>query len=1677
MQIERNEVGKGWGACTAFTRRGVLFGVTILALATLAGSALPQATSFNYTPGQLVIKAAVLSIDPATPNPNLMVGAGIMEGLRRASFKPPRWDIINPRGGSGLTTYIPEGSPDYWNVILTPGEHTDLSGYHLLYLCTDDITGLDAFQVDSLLEAVNEGAVLWIDVPKDAGMVTGPPGSGTPWQDAPFFFGVTADSYLAHSAITNHALVTRPFCLTLQHIRRLGVQPPPGVAPCPNEWTWDVLDISTNANLQPLLIGDECPLDPAAPGPFATIAVAGRYGSGGFVVTAGDVGSEIARWTDPLDIRWDGDGSAATPVFLSDPRPEQAADVMFGYNVIAWATGWTQSRQAARGAGASLGELRAEMDVKWQSPDIGAVASSPVIDEAGRVFVLSYAPNPTLYCFDSDPGQDLDGDGLADDGIPDYLGETSADLIWSYPLPAGLTPRSSSPATARAMFVAGAAGSIDLDVVLFSAVDPSGGDGSVTCLNAVDGALLWTSTIAGYGGSDVVTLSTPVIHNSYVYVLSSEYAAGGPGPNPWDNAYGRVHCLDIAAGGVLPTGFAWHYPEDSATLTEPQFSLPPVDDPEWVANSARSLLPPVPTPTPSICNTARYQDTGALDPHLNAVVYFGTPTSFVYDASLATPAQVMVPQGADFALVPTPLGDGGAVPTPDPFAANRNHYRVRLDVSGPTAVSAAEYVYEGVGGTETAAYSGAAPTIVGPYAQYAPDEVREFLAGIPAASASTNYYDVQAGCRVHVTYTASGTRHEFDYLPGPVLFRRPHDRETNVPLTSPPPDEWVLGGQRRAGGPTISGDILTAALTVSFDGDGSSLASGYDLPGRAGAIVGLDPATGVIVWKYDPQGSPGGIPAPGIVLPTGPARVHVDGAPADAGDVIVGVSSQEISDSPPDTGCVGQVFGLDPRPDVTIRVRLPIPAGHSTPSTPLLTKPAPQLWLIDGTIPGNWDAAPATFPEIDPSCYEVDYVNRTITFPAEKAHNVLDTTGVARGPVYGKMLIVTFNCDVNDPVTPDDPSDDTYCDGTPAFADYCVYGVPDLARWQYIAGMIRLRHHPVALSGGATALTMTLANGVLVTGWTPGEAVVTACGIDWLPTGLIDMSGAVFVPSDPPPGGLVLPPVQRGAEVLVSYSACSLDGPVSIPNAYAPRERHQVPYSFGRAVGGVAVANGGRTIVIGTESLNLDADLDLLPDAGPDVGGYSPTGAVPDPQRTLLALSWDKVSNFVRGLLLRPVNRSPLAPGVPVVSSSPAVNGDTVVISSRDLAAISNRWSDPPGGYEGIPAGAPSGHASALSPVRTVITDNQRIVETVGGEPDWVCTGTRSLDAAWLNTDAALLGGYPDNVPVFRMPFNRPAKAFRLGREHFLTTYVTRSGAVQRYKYPIYPPEPAVIPPPLGIPEGTPWPPADSGIRPGNYLIVDTGNNRVVEVDRQGRLVWPLANYPLTAPANSRRDGDRLGFDFYTSPYNGLPDAPIPPPAVPYCTPLDLKAPTDAHRFMAWNYDTGIWEMHTVIADSGNYRVLDVITTFTYDPSSGSVLQQHEVVIVTPPQVRVMSGPRRGEYVRVSYTKAQPLFHPYDGSVIGYLCAAENLHELLVVEAGSMIVNPVGTAPLPCLPSTPAGNNGTWALWSWLYDMDLDGNPDTIERLTFDNIRHMEVSRNLDYADANGDGSVDPEPY
>lgn len=128
-----------------------------------------------------------------------------------------------------------------------------------------------------------------------------------------------------------------------------------------------------------------------------------------------------------------------------------------------------------------------------------------------------------------------------------------------------------------------------------------------------------------------------------------------------------------------------------------------------------------------------------------------------------------------------------------------------------------------------------------------------------------------------------------------------------------------------------------------------------------------------------------------------------------------------------------------------------------------------------------------------------------------------------------------------------------------------------------------------------------------------------------------------------------------------------------------------------------------------------------------------------------------------------------------------------------------------------------------------------------------------------------------------------------------------------------------------------------------NFLVCDTGNHRIVEVNRAGEVVWELKSF--------------------ADPYNILEGA----------EPLTLSTPTCVQRWVQPQFDRqgtliGI-EIHTLVVDAGNYRILDIRDVVPTDPRRGN--QEYHVLV----WASRTNSPLR----RYQYQSAQRL---PDGSVV-----------------------------------------------------------------------------------------------
>jgi len=198
------------------------------------------------------------------------------------------------------------------------------------------------------------------------------------------------------------------------------------------------------------------------------------------------------------------------------------------------------------------------------------------------------------------------------------------------------------------------------------------------------------------------------------------------------------------------------------------------------------------------------------------------------------------------------------------------------------------------------------------------------------------------------------------------------------------------------------------------------------------------------------------------------------------------------------------------------------------------------------------------------------------------------------------------------------------------------------------------------------------------------------------------------------------------------------------------------------------------------------------------------------------------------------------------------------------------------GSHSMLAVATPNGLQVLHSPV-TLVTEPDQITEiNVEGDAAWVCDATTSFaSTSYLNSSSELAGTV---MGATKTPLNKPSVARRA---------------------PI-----------------------------GGTIIADTGNNRIVHVDRAGTELWAVRDF--IDPGN---------------PCTG----PILPPG----SPSSLNKPTDVTMWMDMEYDdpadissSGAHPVyHYLIADGGNYRVLEIVAKYVPESVADRLLQLYNISV------------------------------------------------------------------------------------------------------------------------------------
>ncbi len=1599
----------------------LLSAMVLLAL----GQACAQRLVFDEASTPRVIKACVLTPDGGSG----LVAEEALLGLQRAPFRPQGWRFANPLAPTETVTGMsrPTGVPDGWPVLDTWPVYwqaglTDAAGVNHI-ADTHRLVGMDfiympvnlnvpAGQRDGLIQAVEDGALLWIDAADVSAAASpvlatlAPPrvtptgGAGAPPDgvafeilDAPSIATrVGANAFNIADRVSNHensGYFDGLFQLTATDVGLFCTSTDRLFWPHVDAgWTHDI-----DARFLPVILGLDA--GDALVGPVALTA---QYGRGTILVTTGAVGNRLASWLTNVN----------------GPDPAETAALKFAYNAI---NRHLQMRQlAAAGGRAASTSTKAPVELQWQYPaanrrdktgaqvSFGPVVAAPVQYD-GRVYVITTRATGAgedgrarLVCLDAEPERDLSGNGDADDGIPDFSTGTQYDVIWEYVFAAGLTPRASGIAMAT---MTDGGGEV-VPVVVCAVTDESpaaGAGGQVFCFHGRDGSAMWANpfTVTPYGSDGrVCDISTPVCHNGWVYFLASEYDGTLPSEQAdaedqaVDATYGRAWCIDLQTGGELNNnstigGAVWVFPaahlDRTATgVGEPQRSLPCFNDPRWVAGvgGAGGLpgdeVPPLATPEPTITSGATVNDEitpgtvrrGIVD----ALVICGTPVTHRYDGSLAGANGTRIRTdwtgwqnrggGSEFCLVPTPTGgDGSNAPHP---RLNREYYSVALaaPVQAWGANQPVRQGYVDVAGTfelsDPVPAAAAGRRVVSfPSVDDSDEGVRQFIARW-CGEDRVDVLKAQQGMDIEIEYdsaTSTGVGREAYRLPGPVRWSRQYK-------TALAQSNETRTGSAVAVGNTVFCPTMPPVdwtVTPPRTQDPSAAPPG-DTP--TALITALETEGGNLQYRLDPRVALPVALDPAAELGSRNAQALLLAGPAaDDGTLIAATTLWQVggpgSVAPGDRiPCLSAVVGLKQEADLEIHLGADPALGDHV----AIVAGSVSLHLIENL---DISGGPGAATLIPASSYTVDPLRRIIRIDPQKAHDVEVDELAAGGthqwpnPISGKAVQAIW----------------TGSDGN-TYTETRLFD-PGF-EFTYVPGFVKLHRYPVILDSVRVYLpddTPSLQDNVQVlfdgssgpVTAEPGEPPVSynctgGGAVPTLPNGWLDMRrGFVDLNGNGSYDAGTDQEVPLGTEVIISYTgyyepAVGWTAPAGYPAAYAP-QRGFTP--------------------IPNPMLGLSAEMHQIPvEFGPSTstptaaGKTALVGAAPfDPQwdgsyplpggamsraETLLAVNWgNRRESMAWGRTMAPAAIDENDDGID------ATQDPTEPIPMvAPVAAVSG------GALVGSSTNGVRGYLSKMSTTRTLICAGSRIIECVGSEP------------------FRTIIGYNDGGTV--RPFRQIAKATSLPN--------------------------------------------------GNLLVVDTGNSQVVELDEMGNVIWPR-NVP---------------------------------------TSLRLNQPTDAWRYTTTTAGGARWA-HTVIADAGNRRIIEVVT-------KDMVTQSHEVYLVSP---AAWDPEADGKAIELQYQTAQPILDPQTGHLWGYLASAANWNSPLIVEPprfdaaghhyaasinppagtavlGAYIGNPPYTGPGAFEPAMlpPITAGAVWDRWAF------------IEGLEFRNIRQVEYVSygNADFGEA-----------
>jgi len=310
---------------------------------------------------------------------------------RRTDLKPLGLSFRNPFAPAGTT----RNQAAYWLVDVSRLNDNQLARYKILLISRTSWAGMTAEIREKLRRFVDGGGTLWVDMPQQGA------------SDKLFFPEVAPVANTGAISIVNlnHPLLRGYYTLTPAEMASMGLRG--------RGFGGGALNISANRPVLQIV---------TAVNANTPVIAAATYGSGRIIVSAAGVAAAINA---PL-VRSDGSVPNQSAEFRIEAVPD--LELKFAYNLVRWAGAGSSDAFNARRANAVADQYGAPLGVRWRDPSTQySLANGTPVVYGGLVFVVS---GNNLICYDAVPSRDLDGDGRADDGIPDYERGESFDKVW-----------------------------------------------------------------------------------------------------------------------------------------------------------------------------------------------------------------------------------------------------------------------------------------------------------------------------------------------------------------------------------------------------------------------------------------------------------------------------------------------------------------------------------------------------------------------------------------------------------------------------------------------------------------------------------------------------------------------------------------------------------------------------------------------------------------------------------------------------------------------------------------------------------------------------------------------------------------------------------------------------------------------------------------------------------------------------------------------------------------------------------------------------------------------------------------------------------------------------------------------------------------------------------------------